>query len=144
MAITWNVSLYVLIADRKWRRKWISGIVLNIFHVYFDNWWKRFFVSHSRYFGEPQKSFYYSSDKLFMRFEMKDKDHISDLCDINPDLHFYQEFNQANVKYNYYLETKINDEMSEPNGKKNVLSLCHANVKSARKILTILKIIWIY
>ena len=37
----------------------------------------------------------YSSDKLFMRFELNGKDRNSALCDIDPDLHFYQEFNQA-------------------------------------------------
>ena len=68
-----------------------------------------------------------------MPFELNDKDHRSALCDIDPDLNFYQEFNQAFVKYNYYLETKFNDEMSEPNGTKNVLSLCHVNIRSARK-----------
>ena len=67
-----------------------------------------------------------------MPFELNDKDHRSALCDIDPDLNFYQEFNQATVKCNYYLETKFNDEMSEPNGTKYVLSLCHVNIRSAR------------
>ena len=80
-----------------------------------------------------QKSFCYLSDKLFMPFELNDKDHRSALCDIDPDLHFYQEFNQATVKCNYYLETKFNDEISKPNGTKDVLSLCHVNIRSARK-----------
>ena len=53
---------------------------------------------------------------------MSDKDHSSALCDIDPDLHFYQEFNQVSVKCKYYLETKFNDEISEPNGTKDV---CH-------------------
>ena len=84
-----------------------------------------------------QKSFCYLSDKLFMPFELNDKDHRSALCDIDPDLHFYQEFNQATVKcnYMYYLETKFNDEISKPNGTKDVLSLCHVNIRSARKNL---------
>ena len=47
-----------------------------------------------------------------MPFELNDKDHSSALCDIDPDLHFYQEFNQATVKCNYYLETNFNDEIS--------------------------------
>ena len=70
-----------------------------------------------------------------MPFELNDKDHRSALCDIDPDLHFYQEFNQATVKCNYYLETKFNDEISKPNGTKDVLSLCHVNIRSARKNL---------
>ena len=82
-----------------------------------------------------QKSFCYLSDKLFMPFELNDKDHRSALCDIDPDLHFYQEFDQATVKCNYYLETKFNDEISKPNGTKDVLSLCHVNIRSARKNL---------
>ena len=70
-----------------------------------------------------------------MPFELNDKDHSSALCDIDPDLHFYQEFNQATVKCKYYLETKFNDEISEPNGTKDVLSLCHVNIRSAKKNL---------
>ena len=83
--------------------------------------------------GESHQSFCYLSDKLFMSFELNDKDHSSALCDIDPDLHFYQDFNQATVKCNYYLETKFNDEISEPNETKDVLSLCHVNIRSAKK-----------
>ena len=49
-----------------------------------------------------------------MPFELNDKDHSSALCDIDPDLHLYQEFNQATVKCNYYLDTKFNEEITEP------------------------------
>ena len=70
-----------------------------------------------------------------MPFELNDKDHSSALCDIDPDLHFYQEFNQATVKCNYYLDTKFNEEITEPTGSTNFLSLCHVNIRSARKNL---------
>ena len=70
-----------------------------------------------------------------MPFELYDKDHSSALCDIDPDIHFYQEFNQVTVKCNYYLETKFNEEISEPKQSTDVLSLCHVNIKSARKNL---------
>ena len=81
------------------------------------------------------KSLCYLSDKLFMPFELNDKDHSSALCDIDPDIHFYQEFNQVTVKCNYYLETKFNEEISEPKQSTDVLSLCHVNIRSARKNL---------
>ena len=81
------------------------------------------------------KSLCYLSDKLFMPFELNDKDHSSALCDIDPDIHFYQEFNQGTVKCNYYLETKFNEEISEPKQSTDVLSLCHVNIRSARKNL---------
>ena len=70
-----------------------------------------------------------------MPFELNDKDHSSALCDIDPDLHFFQEFNQATVKCNYYLDTKFNEEITEPTGSTNFLSLCHVNIRSARKNL---------
>ena len=70
-----------------------------------------------------------------MPFELNDKDHSSALCDIDPDIHFYQEFNQVTVKCNYYLETKFNEEISEPKQSTDVLSLCHVNIRSARKNL---------
>ena len=57
-----------------------------------------------------------------MPFELNDKDHSSALCEIDPDIHFYQEFNQVTVKCNYYLETKFNEEISEPKRSTDVLS----------------------
>ena len=39
--------------------------------------------------GESDKSFCYRSDKLFMPFELNNKDHRSALCDIDPDLIFF-------------------------------------------------------
>ena len=56
--------------------------------------------------GESNTLFYYLSDKLFMAFELNDKNHRSALCDIDPDLNFYHEFNQATVKCDYYIEKK--------------------------------------
>ena len=103
--------------------------------VQLDNWWNDFKSAIASISGESGKSFCYLSHKLFMPFELNDKDHRSALCDIDPDSNFYQEFNQATVKCNYNLETKFNDEMSEPNGTKDVLSLCHVNIRSARKNL---------
>ena len=70
-----------------------------------------------------------------MPFELNDKDHSSALCDNDTDIHFYQEFNQVTVKCNYYLETKFNEEISEPKQSTDVLSLCHVNIRSARKNL---------
>ena len=78
-----------------------------------------------------------------MPFELNYKDHTSALCDIDPDLNFYQEFNQTTEKCNYYLETKFNDEMSEPNG---IKMFCHDVMSTSEvpeKILAILKTIWI-
>ena len=49
-----------------------------------------------------------------------------------PWLKFCQEFNQVTVKCNYYL---FHDEISEPNGIKDVLTLQHVNVRSVRKNL---------
>ena len=70
-----------------------------------------------------------------MPFELNAKDHSSALCVIDPDTHFYQEFNQVAVKYNYYLETKFIEEISEPKQSTDVLSLCHVYIRSARKNL---------
>ena len=68
-----------------------------------------------------------------MPFEWNDKDHSSALCDTDPDLHFYQEFSQVTVKCNYYLDTKFNEEISEPKQSTDALSLCHVNIRSAIK-----------
>ena len=77
-----------------------------------------------------------------MPVELNDKDHSSALCDIDPDLHFYLEFNQATVKCNHYPDTKFNEEVTEPKGSTNFLSSCHVDIRSARKNLE--KITWIF
>ena len=45
----------------------------------------------------------------------------------------YQEFNKVAVKCNYYPDTKLNEEISEPIQSTDVLSLCHGDIRSARK-----------
>ena len=71
-----------------------------------------------------------------MPFEFNDEGHKSVLSDIDHlDLNFYQEFNQSYIKCNFYHEAKFNDEVSEPNGTKALLSLFHINIRTARKNL---------
>ena len=57
------------------------------------------------------------------------------LTELDSDLHFYQVYNQATVKYNYYLDTKFNEEISEPKGWTDVLFSCHDDIKTRRKNL---------
>ena len=138
MVITWNVSLYVVITPRNWPKRWIICIVprLSCFFPYNLITDENDFISAiADNSCVSQKSFCYLADKLLMPFELNDKDHRSALCDIDPDLHFYQEFNQATVKCNYYLEIKFNDEISKPNGKKDASSFSHVNIRSARQNL---------
>ena len=53
----------------------------------------------------------YISDKLFIPFELNDQDH-SNLCDIDPDLNFYNSLNQLTSKCNCYLESSFNSEIN--------------------------------
>ena len=80
-----------------------------------------------------------------MPFELNDKDHSSALCDIDPDLHFYEEFNQATVKCDYYLDTKFNEEITEPTGSTNFFYHYAILISEVReKNLVPLKITWIF
>ena len=81
----------------------------------------------------------YLSDKLFMPFELNDREHSSALCDIEPDLHFYKEFNQVTVKCNYYLDTKFNEEITEPKGSTDVLSEVQEKILVLWNYMNILK-----
>ena len=126
------------------RNEWYCPTCLsNILHYNSIGDENDFIATMTDTFGLSDKSLCYLSDELFMPFELNDKDHSSALCDIDPDLHCYQEFNQATEKCNYYLDTKFNEEITEPKGSTNFLSLCHVNIWSARKILVPLKITWI-
>ena len=72
----------------------------------------------------------YISDKLFIPF---DQDHSSNLCDIDPDLNFYNSLNQLTSKCNYYLESLFNSETNKASGTEDLFSLCHLNIRSLKK-----------
>ena len=105
MAITWTVSVYVLITYRKLieeMNNWHCPVCLSFLFPYNLITDENDFISAIRVFHVN----HIWSDKLFMPFELTDKDHRSAWCDLDPDLHFYQEVNQATVKCNYYFEKK--------------------------------------
>ena len=81
------------------------------------------------------KSLCYLFEKLFVPFELNDQDHTSFLTDADPDIHFYNTFNQSSVECNYYLETTFNNDLDKTKGMREVLSLCHMNIRSVRKNL---------
>ena len=48
----------------------------------------------------------YLSDKIFLPFELNDKEHSINLCDADPDLNYYNSINMHITKCNYYLEQR--------------------------------------
>ena len=81
------------------------------------------------------KSLCYLSEKLFVPFELNDQDHTSFLTDADPDVHFYNTFNQSSVECKYYLETTLNNDLNKTKGLREVSSFCHMNIRSVRKDL---------
>ena len=85
----------------------------------------------------PGDSFCYLSDKLFIPFELNDKDHASELRDADPDLNFYNITNGIRAKCNYYLESSFNEEVAKVNRTNDILSLCHTNIRSMKQNLRV-------
>ena len=81
----------------------------------------------------PRDTLKYISDKLFIPFELNDQDHSSNLCDIDPDLNFYNALNQLTSKCNYYLESSFNSVINKASGTKDLFYLCHLNIRSLKK-----------
>ena len=76
-------------------------------------------------------------DLIFHPFEFNDNDHRSPLCEIDPDLYFYNStnFNDA-IQYNYFDETTFKEADQFKNGRiDGALSMCHLNIRSIRKNL---------
>ena len=70
----------------------------------------------------------YLSDKLFLPFELNDKDY-SILGDTDPDLNFYNVMNQYVAQCNYYLEPYFNEHIiNKVPATKSLFSLCHVNI----------------
>ena len=75
----------------------------------------------------------YISDKLIIPLELNDHDHSSNLCDIDPDLYFYNALNQLTSMCNYYLESSFNSEINKASGTEDLFSLCHLNIRRLKK-----------
>ena len=77
----------------------------------------------------------YLSDILFSPFELNDYDHQFDTFDADPDLNYFNSFNQYITNCNYFLESAFINEMSKLYQMKQNFSLCHLNIRSMSKNL---------
>ena len=84
----------------------------------------------------PKNSMCYLSDKVFIPFELNDKDHSSLLCDPDPDLHYFNSFNQVQANSNYYTETTFKEYVAKCTDAKDMFSMCHLNIRSISKNLS--------
>ena len=76
------------------------------------------------------------SDIIFHPFEINDTDHISPLCEIDPDLHFYNSIDFHLSKCNYYEESSFAQIAPNMANLSQSLSLCHLNIRSIKKNLS--------
>ena len=91
------------------------------------------------YIQDNEQTWYslcYLSEKVFIPFELNDKDHSSLLCDPDPDLHYFNSFNQVQPNSNYYTETSFKEHVTKCTDAKCVLSMCHLNIRSISKKLS--------
>ena len=84
----------------------------------------------------PRNSMCYLSDEVFIPFELNDKDHSSLLCDPDPDLHYFNSFNQVKANSNYYTETSFKEHVTKCTNAKDMFSMCHLNIRSISKNLS--------
>ena len=71
-------------------------------------------------------------DLIFHPFESNDNDHRSPLCEIDPDLYFYNSINLNDIIH----ETTFNEADQIKSGRTDgALSMCHLNIRSIRKSL---------
>ena len=74
-----------------------------------------------------------------MPFALNDSDHVSGLSDEDPDLNFFSTYNQVSAKCIYYLESSFNKDIAQNTCTEDVVSLCHANIRSVSKNLNSLE-----
>ena len=75
------------------------------------------------------------SDKIFMPFELNDLE--NQFCtfneDIDPDIQFFNTFNQYVTKCNYLIESSFTEQLKSPRLRKQNFSLLHTNIRSIKK-----------
>ena len=74
----------------------------------------------------------YLSAKVFIPFELNDKDHSSLLCDPDPALHYFNSFNQVLANSNYFTETSFKKHIKKCCDK-DAFPMCHLNIRSNSK-----------
>ena len=84
----------------------------------------------------PRNSMCYLSDKVFIPFELNDKDHSSLLCDPDPDLHYFNSYNQVKANSNYYTETSFKEHVTKCTDAKDMFSMRHLNIRNISKNLS--------
>ena len=78
-----------------------------------------------------------ASNLIFHPFEINDIDHTSPLCDIDPDLYFYNSIDfQLSSNCNYYDESTFAGNKTIQTSVHQNLSLCHLNIRSMQKNLS--------
>ena len=77
------------------------------------------------------------SEKLFLPFELNEPDHLIGAYneDVDPDIHFFNTFNQHLAKCNYLTDESFTRLMHKSTLKEQSFSLCHLNIRSIRKNL---------
>ena len=73
---------------------------------------------------------------MFIPFELNDKDDSSLLCDPDPDLHYFNSFNQIQANSNYYTETTFKEHVAKFTDAEDMCAMCHLNTRSISKGLT--------
>ena len=76
------------------------------------------------------------SDIIFHPFQINDTDHISPLCEIDPDPHCYNSIDFHLSKCNNYEETSFVQIAPNMANLSQSLSLCHLNIRSIKKNLS--------
>ena len=78
----------------------------------------------------------YLSDKVFIPFELNDKEHSSLLRDPDSDRHYFNSFNQVQANSNYDTETTFRERVTKCIDAIDMFRMCHLNIKSITKNLS--------
>ena len=78
-------------------------------------------------------SMIYLSDNICLPFELNYSDHQYGNDCIDPDLNYFQTFNQYYSHCNYFVGSSFNSEISKCLNTKQHFSMCHLNIRSITK-----------
>ena len=123
----------LLIIQDNWQTRYSSHCILEICPSNHVEAGVEFMVA-IEYITLSSDLMYFLSGRVFIRFELNDKDHSLLLCDPDHDLHYSDSSNQVLENSKYYTESPFKEHVNKSTDIKDAFLMSYLNIKSINSL----------